>query len=98
MTKRFLVTIFAAGLLLGAVESASASYHLERGEATTYMRIGLSRQFPSFGAGYAKRVSCRKRISRDTIRCKRISWNVGDVGYKGQGTDQPPVVGPVGVS
>jgi hypothetical protein len=56
-------------------------------EAALYMRSALSRRFgSSFSFGYARKVKCMKRISRTRVRCQRISWNIGDVGYKGYGT------------
>jgi hypothetical protein len=58
---------------------------LGSGEATRLMRNALARKPSlSFQAGYARRVKCNKRVSRDRVRCK-MSWNVGDLSFDGKG-------------
>ena len=86
------LTIAAVGLVILVAASppkttaATARYPLGTNLAEHYMRIGLSRHFDSWPAGYAKVVRCTKRVSRDRVRCQYIQWIVGDVGFYGHGT------------
>lgn len=52
--------------------------------AARLMRTALNRRFGSYGAGYARRVKCNKRISRNRVRCG-MSWIVGDIAFFGKG-------------
>ena len=50
------------------------------------MRAALLRHTNlSFGAAYARKVKCNKRISRIRRRCK-LEWIVGDLYFYGKGT------------
>ena len=51
------------------------------------MRVALGREFGgNWTYGVFKRTECRKRISRNRVRCTRISWAVGDLVFSGSGT------------
>lgn len=84
LTGALLVALSLAPL---GVQTASASrYKLGTVRAAELMRTGLLRHPNlSFRAGYARRVSCNKRISDIRLKCK-MSWFVGDLSFWGKGT------------
>lgn len=65
--------------------TSAARFKLGTQLAAQLMREGLTRhQNLSFEAGYARHVTCNKRISPTRVRC-RMSWIVGDVSFSGKG-------------
>jgi hypothetical protein len=53
-------------------------------EARSYVRTALRRKFTdAYRHGYGKQVRACARLSRTRIKCRRVSWNIGDLSYKG---------------
>jgi hypothetical protein len=56
-------------------------------EARNYMRTALRRRFKAaYRHGYAKTLRGCTRRSRTRVKCRRVSWNIGDLGYDGWAT------------
>lgn len=51
-------------------------------DAQRLARQTLAARFESWRWGYGKRIRCATRISRTERRCK-VSWGIGDAGYRG---------------
>jgi hypothetical protein len=52
--------------------------------ARRYARVALGRRFRNaYRHGHTKRLKRCSRISRKHIRCRRASWAIGDVSYRG---------------
>jgi hypothetical protein len=61
-------------------------FFLGKGFAARLMRNALLRRpVLSFQAGYARHVSCNKRLAPDRLKC-RMSWIVGDLSFSGHGS------------
>jgi hypothetical protein len=78
-----LVAIFATAPTAQSQERGLSK--LTRSDARYYMTVALDRRFRSYGSGYAYRLKCVKRYTRNRIRCLKIQWVVGDIEYKGTG-------------
>jgi hypothetical protein len=57
------------------------------GQAEAWMRTALTRrEVFQFRSGNSRSVRCRKRLSRDRLRCK-MSWSLGDeIHFRGRGS------------
>ena len=57
---------------------------LQVSETKSYIRTALARRFGNvYRHGYAKRIAGCERRSRTRVRCNRVSWVIGDLGYRG---------------
>jgi hypothetical protein len=56
-------------------------------ETRAYIRTALRRRFGNvYRYGYAKRIASCERRSRTRVTCRRVSWVIGDLSYKGRAT------------